>query len=412
MGIRFFLFNLTDGQRLQELKVRDGSWSIDLDEADSLDCELRIDDPTNAKLNLPNSATVGKSGLAAIDTYGDGTNVLAAGPLWQVTYDEPSKTVKLNAKGIRSFLDHRYILPPSARTANVTTWTIPDPSDTTKTMANPALASTYSGISLATIGKRLVAQMMAWPSGSLPIILPADEADANVDHQRTYEGVDFKPVGEALDDLTNLIGGPEFAFVPQFTSDRLAIQWVMLAGTIADPLIHSNRVTRWYVTADQSPITDLSVVFDASNMGSLAWVTGGRSSDDFLLARTTDSTLTDAGYPFMEVLDSSHTSVSVQTTLDGYAAGIIKGAKLPTENWSFSVKAHPVDENGQPAGPQLGDYAVGDFIQLVFNAYDPETGRGDLFFREKQIIPLRIVGISASDALADVVRIQTAPVVG
>lgn len=414
MGIRFILFNTTDGRRIVTLAVKDGSWSNDLDTPDSLECTLGLNNAIVAKLDLLNVASTGKASLAVVDTglSGKDAYVLAAGPLWKVSYDRSAETIQLTGSGIGSLFGFRSILPLAALTADVTTWTIPDPSDTTKQMPNPALSTVYSGLSLGTIDKRLVEQAMSWPGGSLPINLPPEEtADDDEDHERTYLGADFKPVKEALDQNTQVLGGPEYAFVPRFNSDRTGLVYDMRVGTNEDPLLHSDRVVRWNVTTQQSPVSDLTVDFDASNLGSISWATGGRQDDEVLVARATDFSLTDQGYPLMEIIDTSHTSVSKQATLNGYAAGNLLIAKTPTETWSFKVRAHPVDARGNIAGPQLGDYAVGDFCQLAISDFNEETGRGDRLFRKKRLVPLRIIGLS-SDAVGDFVTVKCAPVVG
>jgi hypothetical protein len=413
MAPRFLLFNLIDGKRIVNLAPRAGTWSDDLDTPEAVQCTIGLNNPIVSKLDLPNLATTGKAGLAAIDTGLDGTGayVLAAGPLWAAGYDKKGESLQLTGAGLGSLFGKRSILPPSAKTYDVTQWTVPDPSDTTKQMPNPALSSVYTGISLGTIMKRLVQQSLTWPGGSLPINFPADEADSDVDHERTYIAPDFKPVKEALDQLTGVIGGPEYNFLPRFNSDRTGIVWDMQIGTVADPLIHSQKVTRWNVTVKESPVSDLSVDYDASSMGSISWMLGGRQDDDVLVARAVDDTLTNQGYPLMEVVDTSHTSVSIQSTLDDYAAANLLISKTPTETWSFKVRAHPVDKEGRPAGAQLGDYGVGDFVQLAFSDFDRSSGRGDLFFRKKRLVPLRIIGLSG-DAVGEYVTIKCAPVVG
>lgn len=413
MGTRYILFNATDGRRIVNLPAKDGDWSNDLDTPDTVECSLGLNNPIVAKLDLQNVASAGKTGIAAIDTGldGKGAYVLASGVLWATSYDKRAETFQLTGSGPASLLGHRSILPVGALTADVRTWTIPDPTDNTKQIPNPALTTSYAGISLGSIDKRLVEQAMAWPGGLLPINLPPEEVDTDVEHERNYLGVDFKPVKEALDQNSQVIGGPEYAFVGKLNATRTALSWDMRVGTVADPLLHRDRVVRWNVTASQSPVSDLSVDFDASNMGSLSWATAGRQDDGVIVSRAFDSSLIDQGYPLMEVIDSSHTTVSIQATLDGYAAGNLLVSKTPTETWSFKVRAHPVDEKGRLAGPQLGDYGVGDFCQLAFSAFDEETGRGDRFFRQKRLVPLRIIGISGSLG-SEFVTVKCAPVVG
>jgi hypothetical protein len=80
------------------------------------------------------------------------------------------------------------------------------------------VTTAYTGLWLGTIAKRLVAQAMSWTGGDLPIVLPSDESSTDPEHQRTYLGADFKPIGEALKQLMEVQGGPEINFQPRFTT--------------------------------------------------------------------------------------------------------------------------------------------------------------------------------------------------
>jgi hypothetical protein len=307
--------------------------------------------------------------------------------------------------------DHRLIIPLLAKTIGVTGWLVPDPSDPTKTMPNPALASSYAGIWLGTIAKRLVHQALSWTGGNLPIVFQPDEADGNADHQRNYEGTDFKLVGDALKDLTNVDGGPDIMFPARFTEDLLGIEWLMQVGTVGRPQIHSDSVVRWNVTAPLSPVSGLKVTEDASKMASISWASAGRDADTVVVSRQIDDTLTDLGYPLMEVLDTSHTSVSEQPTLDKYARENLTAGQLPQETWSFDAEAYPVDEGGHPAGPQFGSYSVGDFCELDFQKWDPATGVGDIYVQEGGTKRMRIIGMSGDES-GEKIAVKAAPIIG
>jgi len=407
---RILVGDLKTGRRILNLPVKGGSFSRKIMTADSISVSVNMLDRDAQKLNLRNAAAAAKSFLAVVED----DVILAAGPIWGHSYSRKDFTLQLDARGIMSMFDHRLILPAIAANYDVTKWTIPDPSDNSRTIANPALASTYSGVSLGTIAKRLVEQAMAWTGGALPIVLPAEEADGNPDHTRTYNAVDFKPVKEALTQLQGVVGGPEIDFFPRFTADKLGIEWVMRVGTVAQPLLTSPSVPRWGVTAAASPVTDFAVDSDASGMGSVSWGQGGRQNDRVLISRASNTALTDAGYPLMEILDTSHTSVSVQSTLDGYTAQNLRDGQRPIEAWSFSVRAHPVDRYGNVAGPQLGSYNVGDFCELTFAAFDPGddvTGRpmaGDPYLTAKQTFRRRIVSLGGTIG-KESIKIQCAP---
>jgi hypothetical protein len=222
---------------------------------------------------------------------------------------------------------------------------------------------------------------------------------------KTYEGTDFKPVGEALTDITNLVDGCELNFAPRFTSDKLGVEWVLQTGTVEQPLIFSMSEPVWNVTVPGTPVSNLTIDEDASALGSIGWESGGRASDDVLVARSYDSSLVDAGYPLMELIDSSHTDVVEQATLDSYAQTLVVRGRTPGDSWSFTVQAHPLDDQGGLAGPQLGGYNVGDYCRLVFEAFDGVHGDPYIpggSYRQ------RIVGLKG-DEVGNTVDITCAP---
>lgn len=407
---RVLIGDLSTGRRILDLPFQTLSWDDRLDTAETIQVKVDMQDPGVRALNLRNTATPAKAFLAVVE----GDVIVAAGPLWARTYDRDAATVELGASGVASYYDHRLILPLLAATIGIDQWTIPDPTDSTKTIPNPALSTAYTGIWLGTIAKRLVQQAHTWAGGSLPVVFQSDELDGDADHERTYLGADFKPVGEAISDLMNVDGGPEVNFQPRFTADRLGVEWVMQVGTVAQPLLFSQQHVQWDLTVPESPVSNLTISGDASKMGSWSWATGGRQSDDVLVARAYDSTLVDAGFPVMDVLDTSHTSVSVQSTLDGYAAANAVQGRQVSETWEFTVQAYPIDENGFPAGPQLTNWNVGDFCDLHVASYAPPTddepGRGDPWLEGGDApYALRIVGRSGDENGVDV-KVQCAPI--
>lgn len=412
MGTRYLIGEWRTGRRIVNLPIISGTWSDDIDSPEAVSVTVALGNKVVRGLNLRNSATVAKTFLAAIDTgpFGQSNRVLAAGPIWDVAYSRPAKTLTLTAKGAQSIFDHLLVLPASAAGQDVTTWTIPDPADPSGvgTIPNPAVATSYTTYSLGGIAVMLVTQALSWPGGNLPIVLPAPEAGVAV---RTYQGADFKTVGSALTDLVNVLGGPEINFLPRFTSDQLGIEWLMQVGTTAQPLIFGADVVNWNVTAKDSPVKDLTIDLDGSNMASYSWATGGSQNDIALISRAANTYLTDIGYPLMMTVDSTHSDVVIQATLDGYAGGNLVYASAATENWAFTVKAHPLDKNGDVAGAQLDDYNVGDFVNLHIDQYDDKTNRGDLYIPEGGNIALRIIGI-AGDQDGDDVTISCSPVVG
>jgi hypothetical protein len=396
---QYIIGDLRTGRRIQTLNVMKGPWSAQLNAAETVSATIDLNDPDMQALNLRASAAPAKSFLVVEEA-----DKVYGGPIWTRSYDKDARRLKLNAKGMWSIFDHRLIIPLLAKTLGVDQWTVADPSDPTKTMANPLLASSFANLWLGTIAKKLVQQALAWTGGNLPIVFMDDEAGT---HEDTVEGTDFKVLGEKLTDITNLDGGPDIMFPASRTSDGLGFQWLMQTGTAAQPQIFSTSVPRWAATAPKSPVSGLKVDEDASKMAEISWEVGGRTNDTVLVSRAIDETLTDAGYPLMEVVDSSHSSVSFQDTLDGWASEQLLEGQSAQETWSFDVRMYPVDDDGSQAGPQFGSYDVGDFCTVGVDEWDPETGIGDPYIPADEY-RMRIIGL-AGDELADKVTVTCAP---
>lgn len=398
----YFIGNLRTGRKLLSVPVLSGPWDDRLHEAETLRLKVDLNDPDVQALDLRNSATPGQA-FAAVEENG---TIMAAGPIWTRNYDRTNRTLELGAKGLASYFDHRLILPLLAMTIGVDQWTVPDPTDPTKTIPNPLLSTTISGVSLGTMAKRLVQQARLFTGGDLPIVFQADEAGT---HTETWLGADFKPVWEAINDLMNRDNGPEVNLLPRRTSDMKGVEWLMQTGTETQPLITSPSLVSWDVTVPESPVSNLQTSEDATGMGSLAWQLGGKQADDVLVSRAYDSTLVDANFPLMELYDASHSTVSIQGTLDDYASADVVTGRTVQETWALTVKAYPVDSAGNPAGIQVGSYTVGDFATLHIADWNPETGIGDPYIPGDDYT-MRIIGLSGDEQGVDI-TVACAPIV-
>lgn len=397
---RFLIGDLRTGEITAGFGVLDGRWDDRLNTPETISVTIDLQDRDLQYLDFRNLATSGKAFLGVAE----GDTIMAAGPIWTSTYNRDQKTLDLSAKGLHSYFDHRHILPLLALTTPVTSFATTSGS---QTVPNPALASTYSALSLGTIAKRLVQQSRLWTGGNVPVVFQADEVGV---HTRTYDGMDFKNLGEVLNQISQVENGPDINFLPRFTSDKLGVEWLFQTGTNAQPFIASASIHIWDLTVPQSPVSELTIERDGSRIGSLAWVTGGRSSDQVLIARSYSSALVDASFPLYEVLDTSHSTTDLQSTLNGYAAELVSIGLNPVETWSFKVEARPTDESGYFAGPQVGQFAVGDFCDLIVAPFDPIKQTGDPYilggtYRQ------RIVGLSG-DKQGTTIGVQCAPVRG
>jgi len=331
--------DLLTGDRIQTLNVLSGSWSDVLNDAGSIQCTVKLNDRDVARLGLAESGKPGRTFLAAVE----GDTVLQAGPIWRHEFDSDSATLTLSGAGLLSYFDRRVLLPVLGSSQL--------PSD-------PATDSVYSGMSLQAIAVAIVEQALSWPSGNVPVVLPTPVAGSS---ERTYRGVDLAPVGQRLRELSGVEGGPDIRFRPRFTTDRLAVEWVMEVGTPAQPLLFSAVEPVFNLGLPGSSVSDLRVSVDGSRIGSRAYSSGGRASEEALVAKAFDPRLTSEGFPLLDIVDSTRLTVTNVSTLQGYANELALGGRVPVESWSFT---HRVDQR-----PFLSGFNVGDFAQVrLFNS--------------------------------------------
>lgn len=279
----------------------------------------------------------GRSFLAVLE----GDTVLEAGPIWSWDYTMGG-SLKVTASGLWSLFDHRFVVGDLAN-------------------AWAQWAQTYSGLSLGTIAKRVVQLAESIEGGELPIVLPADETGV---HERVYHGFDLATVRQRLDQLMGVEGGPDIAFQPRLTADRMGVEWVMRVGTNTQPMLYQPTEHVWDSRVPRGGVSGLSVKRDASGLAQRSWVTGSGMETALLMARADDDRLLDAGYPLMEVKEA-RSSVADQGTLNRWARGNLSAADRPWQVWTCTVRATPTDDRtGAPIGPQLGQYRPGDFCKV------------------------------------------------
>jgi hypothetical protein len=356
---RWLIGDLRTGRKLLDLNVLgESKWSTEVNGAGGITAHITLRDPDMIALELRNAATVGKAFIAVVD---NGVIHPCSGPIWSHEYDADSGRLTITGGGMWSYFDHRILIPVLADSV---AFMIPDPEDPTKTIPNPALDTNLAGLDLGSIAKRLVQQARAHTGGNVPVILEDDRAGI---HEKNYVGTDLTVIGDALENLVNLDNGPDIEFTPRFTADLLGVEWVLRTGTEDQPQLFSESTHVWDYVAAQRSIRGLQVKVSGSKMAGRAFATGGRSANKALFARYTNTPMTAAGYPLLETIDSSHSTVSRQSTLDRYAKESARTGSKPIEFWTFEVQA---DQS-----PLAGEYRAGDYC-LVKVSGDPYIPNG------------------------------------
>lgn len=330
--VRVLVGDLLTGRRIQDVPVLSAEWSDTLNDTGALSCVVPLNVPEVQDLFLKNSATPGKAFLAIVD----GDTVLQAGPIWSHDYNADSSSLTLHAAGMWSYFDHRMLIP-------VLAGFLP-----TSASADTNLTSSLQGIARA-----LVVQAQSWAGGNVPVNVPAEVTGSNV---RNYRGADLATVGQRLRELTQVENGPDIRFTPRLSEDRLGVEWDLMIGTPTQPLLSSAFETVFNIGLPGSSVSDLRIKVDGSSIAGQVFATGGRASDEALVAVATGSTLSAAGFPLLERVDSSRSTITDVATLQGFANELVLAGARPVEVWSFTH-----DLGQQPA---LTGFSTGDFAKV------------------------------------------------
>lgn len=370
-GVSFGLADFVTGGPILDLPVMEGaSWGAQLNRPDSVSCTIDMRDPDALALDLRSSSEPNKTLLIART---DDDVILAWGLIGNDgrEWDEDERTLSLSASGISSsFFGKTIIAPVGAKTGALITL-----DGEGFPVVNPAHNTNLAGLSLGSIGKRLVAARLAWPGAPSVFDLPADEAGIR---ERAYLFSSMKSIGSALGDLTNVENGPDFAFDAQ-RGAGLGLRYVMRHGSEAQPRIGTDAGS-WHL-GEGSPITGLKAKDAVAAGASAGWMTAGKQSGAPLISRVLNGAPLAAGYPPIDVVDTTHSDVSQQATLDAYNAGNVADAQRAVRALSFSVRAD--------ATPGLGSYRPGDTMTIDVPDAHPWLTTS---------IPIRITSIAGDEA--------------
>jgi hypothetical protein len=316
--------DLRTGRLTATMPAASASWTTELLSAGSASVSLA---PTARAREVWQAASAGASLWAVEWAEGGARRILAAGPIWTKDLDEDSVT--LGGSGLFSVFAKRRLV------ANVAA------------SAVPKTDLTYSGLDLGSIQRAIVAQVLALPDGDLPVVLEAPRAGT---HSRAYLGYETTWVAQRLSELASVDNGPEFSFSPRLTSDGLGVEWVLRTGTETAPHLGRTAPVVLDGTAPlQRLIRGVSGGVDASTLSTTAWAVGGGTERAQVVRSSSDSTLTERGFPRLEVEETNEATDSA--TVQAYAAGLQARTSRPAQALTVTVDAAA----WYASGADLGD---------------------------------------------------------
>lgn len=192
---------------------------------------------------------------------------------------------------------------------------------------------TFTGLEYGTIIKKLVQERAKWAGNELPLLFEADRPGSR--EYAKHEAVDGKRLLDALDDIADLVNGVEWALIPQI-NELDQVSYLLATGTDSTQIIARQDSLTWNLGGAVPDIRNFAPNDLVGEVATDAIFSAGKGEDKVLLAQASDPALVDAGWPRLEVWDSSHSSITEQTTLQAYADGRVTDvASRP----SFQVRA-------------------------------------------------------------------------
>lgn len=318
--MRALLHETISGEPVTELEISDVKWSTGICRAD----EVSVTVPGYTGRSLYQWMVPRKFMVTVLEDDG---RVRASGMLGipeGTTDDDGLDHVVFPGRGVESYFDRRFVLPYPY-------WPLVD----AKGYPIASRDTRIEGVEYGTMMKHLYAQALTHQGAILPVVW---EDDRRGTRQKEWAAVDGKPVQEAVEDISNLLGGVEWDWVPVLDdSERLTL--ALVTGTDAEMEVTSAFWHTWQAGGEVPDVRGLSVKVSPEFMTSTAIFTGGKEDDRVLVARATSLDLVVAGLPLTEIWDSSHSSVSQQATLDGWAGKQVEEGQAPVQYWSFEVRA-------------------------------------------------------------------------
>lgn len=318
--MRALIHETLTGEPVTELEIKSGSWSMGICRPD----DVSIQTPGYTGQNLWPLMVPRKYMLTLLEDDGRVRGSGLLGIPEGVDNQDGLHHVSLSGKGIESYFEKRHVLPYPF-------WPLVDAAGYPLTSRDTFIDKVEYG----TMIKRLYQQALTHPGAELPVRWEADRVGTR---EKGWAAVDGKPVQEAVEDISNILNGVEWDWVPAVDeADRLSL--TLITATDVEQEITSDFWHTWQQGGYSPDIRGLSVKVSPEYMASTAIFSGGKDDDRTMFAQATSLDLILAGIPQIEVWDSSHSSVSQQPTLDGWAAKRIAEGQAPVQYWSFEVRA-------------------------------------------------------------------------
>jgi len=346
-------FNGLTGAHVRRLDFSALSWSESINEEGSMSATVVDDGSIDPDVCLRAYGTI----LAAID---EDNTVRHAGYIKQWTYSKGDGTYTVSAGGGSTILAKRLVLNHALAAAWKDGTVIIDDDNPPGNWVLTANGS-YSDLIRA-----LIVETEKW--GSLPIT-PATATGGN--KTRTWDSWDLATVADRISDIGDLDAGPEWRFDPQLSSGWV-LTFKQVTSADGGEIIDNKWV--WNALVPSSGVVLGDEDADGSDMAGACYMTGGKDDDTLLIAHNIGTALTSAGWPLLQVADTSHSTVSVLATLQAYAAATVAAGDGAQGSVALTVPESAQVHVGDWADVRYGD---DEADVLALKVTDVKVAAGD-----------------------------------
>lgn len=349
MSWRVFTVQTMTGIVGEELPVStEGSWNIPLNGIE----EWSVTVPRSALREMEPTwwSPWQASTLVCWDSPTQGLVPWLFGPLVSpVAESMASDSATLQCRGLGALLEQRVVLDRDYGGYDV----MPS-AEEMQQLANSSVS--LRNLSLGTIAQEVVKySTSAKVGGYLPIVFASPRETGSGLNERNYEGWNLSNNGtwKRLEELTNVIGGPDIAFRPAWLDDQhTMVQWEMHHGTRAQPTIAQREVLYLDTVAVDSPVADVSLKASSDNLTSRVYWTGAGEGAGTLVRAAQDISRLQQHMPLLEQVGSTSDSENPDL-VQRHAMSALAGGIEPLLQLS-------VDVDGSDEGAEIGRWHVGD----------------------------------------------------
>lgn len=286
--------------------------------------------------------------------------IAQAGPIWSSDPGDDTATAGVRAwtfagSGAWSLFSARIVAPA--------TWSTPT--------GTAGASVTYTG-NLHDIVCMMLNDSLT--RSSLPVDVPAVIGGGS--ETRTYTVGDFNNMGQELQKLTQTTNGPDLVFQPYFSAASV-IRFNTLVG---NPYL--SQLGAPFVFDYGKNLVSVRTPVSSSALSTRTYAKGaGTDPGSLVWGYSVDATLEAAGYPLLENVDTSQTTVTNATQIGNWAGARQTQTGRPIKAWSARVR---LDDDEAPAGA----YAPGQ--SGTYNIYGHPTIRDGQYAQ-------RILGLANAD---------------